>query len=90
MIVRHDFETLPPRMFLMQIIDNVSRLYCFLWDRKDEENTINLTWKELSKFFNKNSFKNNLRKLNNEGLLNYEESESGISIELVGWDEVDE
>lgn len=77
----------PPRAFLDQIIDSLTKSYFFLWDRKNQENKVMLTWKDLSKFFHKNSFKTNLRKLNNEGLLSYEEFEEGISIELVGWDD---
>lgn len=78
---------LPPRFFLEQIMDDLAKSYFFLWDRKNQDNKIMLTWKDLSKYFNKNNFKTNLRKLNNEGLLSYEEYEEGIEIELVGWDD---
>ncbi len=91
MLIRQDFDAapeLPPRMFLEQIMDSVSKAYCFLWDRKNKENKIDMTWKDLSRYYNKNAFKTNLRKLNNEGLLSYEESKDGIFIELVGWDEM--
>lgn len=91
MLVRQDFQPqtkLPPRMFLEQVMDTVTKVYCFLWDHRDEQNRIELTWKDLSLYYNKNSFRTNLRKLNREGLLSYEESPDGMSIELVGWDEV--
>jgi hypothetical protein len=91
MLIRQDFyaqPSLPPRLFMEQIMDKVSKAYCFLWDKKDEHNKIDISWKELTKYYNKNAFRSNLRKLNNEGLLDYEESEDGISIEMVGWDEV--
>ena len=91
MLIRQDFtppNQLPPRMFMEQIMDSLSKAYCFLWDHKDENNFFQMTWKELSIYYNKNAFRSNLRKLNNEGLLNYKESEEGISIELVVWDEV--
>ena len=91
MLIRQDFHEqpqLPPRLFMEQIMDNLSKAYCFLWDRRDEQNKIDMTWKDLSRYYNKNAFRSNLRKLNNEGLLSYEEDEDGIAIELVGWDEV--
>lgn len=88
MIVRQDFQALPPKMFLMQVMDNVSKAYCFLWEKKDDQNKIAFTWKDLTKYYNKNAFRSNMRKLNNEGLLNYNETSDGIDIELVGWDEV--
>jgi len=91
MLVRQDFQPqtkLPPRMFLEQVMDTVTKVYCFLWDQRDEQNRIHMTWKDLSVFYNKNSFRTQLRKLNREGLLSYEEAPEGLSIELVGWDEV--
>lgn len=87
-MIRQDTHELPPKMFLMQVIDTIAKIYVFLWDRKDEENQIDLTWKDLTRFHNKNSFRTSLRKLCNHGLLDYEESDDGITIELVGWDEV--
>jgi len=89
MMIRQDFSQLPPKLFLMQIIDNVSRIYIFLWGKKDNLNKIFMNWDDLSHYYNKNCFRTSLRKLNNSGLLSYEETEKGISIELVGWDEVE-
>ena len=90
MLIRQDFcdSELPPRLFLEQIMNDLSRTYCFLWDIKGDTHTVSFTWKELHKFYNKNAFRSNIRKLNREGLLSYEESDDGISIELVGWDEI--
>lgn len=88
MIIQPDFHEMPPRMFLEQIFDSLTKFYCFLWDKKDKLNRIKLTWKELSVYYNKNTVHTSLRKLNNEGLLSYSESDNGIDIELVGWDEV--
>lgn len=91
MMIRQDFypqTQLPPRLYLDQIMDSVSKAYCFLWDKKDVDNRISMTWKDLSRYYNKNAFRSNLRKLNNQGLLSYQESDDGITIELVGWDEV--
>lgn len=88
MMIRQGFQELPPKMFLMQIMNDLTKAYCFLWEKKDKLNRIWMSWKDLSKYYNKNSFRTNLRKLNNEGLLNYDESDDGVTIELVGWDEV--
>jgi len=91
MLIRQDFHEqpqLPPRLFLEQIMDGLAKAYCFLWDHKNDENKFMISWKDLSRHYNKNAFRSSLRKLNNEGLLNYEESDDGVSIELVGWDEV--
>lgn len=89
MIIRQDFlQGFPPVPFMMQIMDSVCKAYCFLWERKDVENYVQMTWKDVSKYYNKNTFRTNVRKLNNEGLLNYDESEDGIKIELVGWDDI--
>jgi hypothetical protein len=91
MLIRQDFHAqtnLPPRMFLEQVMDSLSKAYCFLWDNKNEQNRFSMTWKDLSVYYNKNAFRTALRKLNRQGLLSYEESGDGIAIELVGWDEV--
>ncbi len=91
MINGHDHRKLPclpPRGYLEQIMDNVTRAYCFLWDTKDSEYCVDIDWKELALHFHKNSFRATLRKLNKEGLLSYKEHENGIHIELVAWDDV--
>ncbi len=87
MLVRQDFQAMPPKPFMDQIMDPLAKAYCFLWERKDKLNQVIFTWSELSKYYNKNTFRTNLRKLNNEGLLSYDESDEKILIELVGWDE---
>ena len=91
MLVRQDFHPkpdLPPRMFLEQVMDSLTKAYCWLWDRKDEQNRFQIDWKDLSAYHNRNHFRTSLRKLCSHGLLSYEETRDGISIELVGWDEV--
>lgn len=91
MMVRQDFHpqtALPPRLFLEQVMDNISKAYCWLWDHRDEQNRFHMTWKDLSVYYNKNMFRTSLRKLNRQGLLSYEECGDGISIELVGWDDI--
>lgn len=91
MLIRQDFHAqtnLPPRLFMEQIMDGTSQVYCFLWDHKNEERRFQMTWKDLSVYYNKNTFRTGLRKLNSKGLLTYEENGDGIAIELVGWDEM--
>ena len=91
MVIRQEFNQdpqLPPRPFLEQIMDGLSKAYCFLWDRKDKRNKLKFTWEELNKYYNKNAFRSSLRKLNNHGLLDYKESKDGVAIEMVGWDEI--
>jgi len=93
MMIRQDFQnesTLPPRMFLEQVMDSLSKAYCFLWDKKNDDNRIRMTWKDVTRYYNKNAFRSNIRKLNNEGLLSYTESEDDINIELVGWDDIED
>lgn len=91
MLIRQDFcpkNDLPPRMYLEQVMDGISKVYCYLWDHKNNDNKFAITWKELAKLYNKNCFRTSIRKLNNQGLLSYDEDDEGISIELVGWDEM--
>jgi len=93
MLIRQDFSQrnpLPPRFFMEQVMDDLSKAYCFLWDIKDDQNQIDITWEDISRYYNKNAFRSKIRKLNNEGLLSYRESVDGIYIELVGWDDITE
>jgi hypothetical protein len=71
-------------------MDPLTKEYCFLWDKKDSENRISMSWKDVSIFFNKNTFRSGLRKLNNQGLLSYQEDLEGITIELIGWEDISE
>lgn len=87
MIVRHLFQSLPPKPFLMQIMDITSKVYVFLWERQDSNNRVVMTWKDLARYWNKNSFKTSLRKLTDVGLIGYQETSRDLSVELVRWDE---
>jgi hypothetical protein len=87
MIVRQDFSSLPPKAYLMHVLDNTSKVYVFLWDTKDANDQVKIKWDQLTPYFHKAMFKSSLRKLNNEGLLSYKETPKGISIELVSWDD---
>jgi hypothetical protein len=91
MQVRQNFASqsnLPPRMFLEQIMDKPTKAYCWLWDLRDERNRLEMSWQALSAHYNKNTFRTALRKLCNQGLISWEESIDGFTIEMVGWDEL--
>ncbi len=86
MLVHQNFAEIaefPPKLFMLQVMNDLAKAYCFLWDRKDGSNCVEMTWKDLKRYYNKNSFRTNIRKLNTQGLLDYEESEAGITIELM-------
>ena len=89
-MIHHDSNDMPPKMYMMQIIDSVSKLYIHLWDVKDEENRALLKWSDLDKLYHKNHFKSALRKLNNLGLLNYNEVELGVAVEMTAWDQMND
>jgi len=83
-----DLPSLPPRVFMEQIMDKIASTYCLLWDRKNDQHRVSMTWHEISLHFHKNSFRATLRRLNKEGLLSYKESEDYVNIELVTWDDI--
>lgn len=87
MIIRKDFQSMPPKPYLMQIMDEISKTYVLLWEKMDEKNKVNMTWDEVRYIQNKNTFRTCLRKLNNIGLLSYIDTSSDVTIELVAWDD---
>lgn len=78
-------DELPPKMYLMQILDPVSKIYCFLWEKKDNNNRVKMSWDDVARIYNKNNFRSSLRKLNCFSLLDYVENKDHVEIELVGW-----
>lgn len=93
-MIIHKLEELPPKFFLKQVANNCPKAistYIYLWEKKDKNNKVMVTSKDISYFSHPNAFKDNLRKLNNEGLLNYIPEDSGtISIEMVDWQDFEE
>lgn len=83
-----DRQDLPPKGFLMQITDLLTKIYMFLWDKKDENNIVMMNWSDLSMIYSKNAFRSCVRKIHAAGLLNCHESKDRITIELIGWDEI--
>src|ERR1700690_4488301 len=90
LMIHQDSNEMPPKMYMMQIIDSVSKLYIHLWDIKDEESRELLRWSDLDKLYHKNHFRTALRKLNNLGLLSYNEVESGVAVEMTAWDQMND
>jgi hypothetical protein len=86
---RHNIEILdlPPKPFMIRLMDKVAKTYCFLWREKNSEYEFDITWKDLAQYFNKNVFRTSVKKLSSAGLLDYRENEEGIHIELVALDE---
>lgn len=89
-MIRPEFRSIPPIEFLIQILDTQAKIYLFLWERKDKMNRFHIQWKDLNHYYNKNTFRTNLRNLTGTGLISYEEDEEGVSIEMVGWDDIEE
>jgi hypothetical protein len=87
-MIRQDFQDGPPMPFLRQIMNPPSKVYVFLWEKKDKKNRFYMTWKEITQYFNKNTFKTNLRKLTDEGLVSSKQNDDGVLVELVGWDDI--
>lgn len=88
MRIHQEFHELPPKALLMPILDTKATIYIFLWEHKNDAYQCEFEWKELSKHFNKNTFRTNLRKLNDIGLISYHETDKKISIELVSWEDL--
>ncbi len=87
-MIRQDFQNAPPMAFLIPIMNLTSKVYLFLWEKKDKKNRFYMTWKEIAHYFNKNTFKTNLRKLTDVGLVSFNQNDDGVLVELVGWDEI--
>ena len=91
----HHSEELPPKAFLRQVLNHcpvAGLTYIDLWEKKDELNQVYLDKKEISLSIHLNAYKNNLRRLYNEGLISYDDQTdpASIVVELVGWQEFDE
>ncbi len=92
MLIRQEFhcsqvQELPPKPFLMLVLEKASKLYVQLWARQDKAHRVRISSKELQGY-SMLSLRASLRRLCEEGLLSYKETASGISVELVSWQEV--
>lgn len=79
----------PPKPFLEQIVRHcpkAAETYFFLWENKDKNNRLILTKDDVA-FKHPVAFKDDLRKLSNEGLINFRENAGAIGVEVVDWEE---
>jgi hypothetical protein len=86
----NSIKSMPPKQLLMRVLDRKCKIYVFLWERKNDQFLVELDWKEVRKFFNKNTFITGLRELGNKGVLFFEEKEDSVFIELMSWVDTDE
>lgn len=76
-------DSMPPRQLMEKIMDKTAKIYCFLWEKKNEQGKLFLSWEELVNFYHKNSFRTAIRNLLRQELLkSYKESDKGVKIEL--------
>jgi hypothetical protein len=89
----HPLWNYPPYPFVQQILNHCPKAgstYFFLWEKKDQNNFVVVSKEDISYFMHFNAFKDNLRKLNLEGLISYVERPGKISVELVNWEDFEE
>lgn len=87
-----EFWEYPPYPFLQQVLHHCPKAaltYWHLWKQKDKNNNVSMTNKDVSYFKHPNAFKSDLRQLNIEGLISYDEDGGKISIEMVDWESFD-
>ena len=88
----YQIEEMPPKPFLMQVLNHCSKaalLYIHLWEKRDKDNRVIMTKEDVSHIMHHSAFRDNLRKLNCEGLIDYSESLGGIWVEMVDWQDVE-
>lgn len=87
------YENLPPTPFLRQVhlhCPKAASLYDYLWGKKDGKSVVKVHKDDIVFLCSMESFKDNIRRLNLEGLLNYFRKDDQYIIELVEWDDLDE
>ncbi len=77
------YSEFPPIEKLSRILDKKCEIYLFLWSKRDVNNRVKITWKQVREFYNKNNFRTALRNLRFENVLSYRETESGIAVDLI-------
>jgi len=78
-----DFQELPPKKFMMQLLDSTAKAYIFLWNCKDRNYLVDMNWSTLRNYFDERAFKHSLKRLSNEDLLSYDQDREGFTAELV-------
>lgn len=90
MRVKAEFRPIPPKEFILQITDEVTKGYMYLWDQMDDNFHVVLDWDIISLVYHKARMKKIMRVLGNAGLLYFHRVDhKGLDVELVGWDDVD-
>ena len=87
------YQELPPAPFLRQVhlhCPKAAGLYDYLWSRQDDRNTVRMPKEDIAFISRLDDFRDNLRRLNLEGLISYVKKEDCYVIELVTWEDVDE
>jgi len=82
----------PPYPFLEQVLEHcpkAGKTYCFLWKKRDKDNRV-LLQREDYTFRHPNAFKEDLRKLFNEGLISFKDLGNRISIEMISWEDMED
>ena len=86
-----DFSPMPPKEYILQITDDLTTCYIYLWEQMRSDCHVVADWDELTLVFHKSTIKRTLRILGNAGLLNIHRlDDKGLAIELVGWDDIQE
>lgn len=92
MVVQSIRDELPPKVYLELVATHQPRAcltYIKLWEKRDKNNKVTMTQEDVSYLWHMNEFKANLRRLNQEGLLDYILYPGKIYIELVNYDEIE-
>lgn len=82
---------LPPSLYLRQVLEHcpkAGKAYCILWDNRDKNNNVSLTLDDIRQtyLFSLKTWRDDLRLLAKEGLININEKKDGFSIEMVDFD----
>lgn len=81
----------PPYFYLYQVANHCPKAvstYLDLWNRRDKENYVAISIKEVrNHFVSLARFRHDLKLLLKEGLLSFEEKNEKFKIEITGWDD---
>lgn len=84
-------QKLPPALYLRQVLEHCPRAgqtYCILWDNMDKNNHSKFNKDDIRTvyLYSMKSWRDHLRLLAKEGLINIDEDKENFDIELVGYD----
>lgn len=83
---RQDVYSLPPRMFLDNLLPYSCKIYCDLWNEacSTEQPNLFVSWENVRRHYGKNQFRTTLRKLLGCGLADFRETDEGVFLNLLG------